>query len=67
VVAKQLNRNSVGIEIDPAHVELITRRIEKLRLADDISSQYNYYKYTPNLNNIWKSEGRSSINQKKLI
>jgi DNA modification methylase len=67
VVAKQLNRNSVGIEIDPAHVELITRRIEKLRLADDISSQYNYYKYTPNLNNIWKSEGRGSINQKKLI
>ena len=67
VVAKQLSRNSIGIEIDPAHVELINRRIEKLRLADDISSQYNYYKYTPNLNNIWKAEGKSSISQKKLI
>lgn len=67
VVAKELNRNSIGIEIDPAHVELIAKRIEKLRLADDVSTQYSYYKYTQNLNNIWKSEVRSSINQKKLI
>lgn len=67
VVAKQLNRNSVGVEIDPAHVELINRRIEKLRLPDDISSQYNYYKHTSNLCNIWKANGRSSISQKKLV
>jgi DNA modification methylase len=66
VVAKQLNRNSVGVEIDPAHVELIRNRLKTLRHSDDISSQFNYYGHTTNLSKIWKSELKISTSQKKL-
>ncbi|MCJ7559738.1 site-specific DNA-methyltransferase [Candidatus Bathyarchaeota archaeon] len=66
VVAKQLSRNSLGIEIDPAHVELIKKRLKTLRAADDISSHYDYYKFTPNLKKIWQTEILTS-EQQKLI
>ena len=67
VVAKQLNRKSVGVEIDPTYVELIKKRLKTARPADDISSQYDYYKYTPNLTSIWELERTISTEQKKLI
>ena len=54
VVAKQLERNSIGIEIDPAHVALIKKRLGFLRSSDRISRYFDYYKYTPNLNCIWQ-------------
>ena len=54
VVAKQLDRNSIGIEIDPEYVKIIKERIKSLRPADDISKYYNYYRFTPNLKDIWK-------------
>jgi hypothetical protein len=67
VVAKQLSRNSVGIEIDPTHVELIKKRLKTLRAADDISCYYNYYRFTPNLKSIWKSEKTAVAEQRKLL
>jgi len=65
VVAKQLRRNSVGIEIDPKYVKIIKRRLESLRPADNISQYYNYYRFTPNLEEIWQLE--DVIRQKRLI
>jgi site-specific DNA-methyltransferase (adenine-specific) len=59
VVAKQLQRNSIGIEIDPAHVDLINRRLDVLRTADNIS------RFTPNLKEIWKTT-RVKGEQQKL-
>jgi site-specific DNA-methyltransferase (adenine-specific) len=67
VVAKQLSRNSVGIEIDPAHVELIKARLKTLRAVDDVSCHYDYYRFTPNLNNIWKTEKTTVTEQTKLL
>ena len=67
VVAKQLSRNSVGIEIDPAHVELIKKRLKTLRSADDVSCHYDYYRFTPNLKSIWKSEKTTLAEQRKLL
>ena len=67
VVAQQLSRNSVGIEIDPAYVELIKKRLKTLRPADNISCHYNYYRFTPNLKRIWKTEKTVLAEQKKLL
>lgn len=56
VVAKQLLRNSIGIEIDSFNVDLIEERLGNLKESDDISNLRNDYLYTDNLENIWKSD-----------
>ncbi len=53
VVAKQLNRNFINIEIDKANAESIKKRIEVTRGADDIEKFYKDYVCTENLNEIW--------------
>ena len=37
VVASQLNRKSIGIELDPCNVEIIRERLAEERKADDVS------------------------------
>jgi len=59
VVAHQLGRNSIGIEIDPDYVKIIKNRLETLRPSDNIFQCYDYYRFTPNLREIW--------NPKKVI
>jgi len=56
VVAKQLGRNSIGIEIDPEYVKIIKRRLKLLRPSDSVSKYYEYYRFTPNLKEIWQRE-----------
>lgn len=53
VVAEQLKRPSVGIEIDPKNVKLIRERLDETREADSIARVREYYRYTPNLEGIW--------------
>jgi len=53
VVAKQLKRNSISIEIDPLNVKLIKERIKLMRNADNIEKFYGNYIYTENLDKIW--------------
>jgi len=57
VVAHQLKRNSIGIEIDPKYVEIIKNRLGSLRPSDDISKHYDYYRFTRNLGEIWPAKG----------
>jgi site-specific DNA-methyltransferase (adenine-specific) len=64
VVAKQLDRNSVGVEIDPAYVELIRKRLAILRSADNVSKFFEYYRFTPNLKKIWKTDEARDKQQK---
>ena len=53
VVANQLGRNPVSVEIDPKYARLIERRMSNPRPADDVLKFYEYYRYTKNLKEIW--------------
>ena len=65
VVAKQLQRIFVGVEIDPANVELINKRLATVRTADSVSSYLEYYKFTPNIAKIWQTN-LTNVKQQKL-
>lgn len=53
IVAKQLGRKSIGIEIDPENIKCIEDRQKNIREADSIVKYYKDYMYTENLNEIW--------------
>jgi hypothetical protein len=53
IVAEQLGRHSLGIEIDPANVTAIEKRLQTIRPADQIQRFYRDYHHTPNLAQIW--------------
>lgn len=53
VVAKQLKRDFVGIEIDPENVRCARERLKNLRKADSIQNYYKDYSHTQNLAEIW--------------
>ncbi len=53
VVAKQLNRNSIGIEIDLLYAKYINQRIKNIKPSDDISKLKQKYKHTKDLDKIW--------------
>lgn len=54
VVAQQLQRKSLGIEIDPRNVELIRNRLTKPRASDSVAKYRNYYRYTSGLAGVWQ-------------
>ena len=64
VTAYQLKRKSIGIEIDPSHVDLIKKRLEKIKPADDVSKYHRDYQFTPDLENMWGTNGKK---QKSLV
>ena len=53
VVAKQLGRRAVGVEIDPEYVKLVRWRLRTMREADNVLKYREYYRFTPNLDEIW--------------
>jgi len=57
VVAYQLGRNSIGMEIDPDYVKIIKKRLGSLRPSDDVSKYHDYYRFTLNLKEIWPLKG----------
>jgi len=66
IVAYQLGRNSMGIEIDPKNVEIIKKRLTFPRPADSVSKYYDYYRFTPNLREIWQLK-RVTTEQRSLL
>jgi len=60
IVAKQLKRNSISIELDPINVKVINKRLELMREDDDINRFYSNYIYTENLDTIWFGEPNSN-------
>ncbi len=53
IVAQQLNRNSINIEIDKANVKNIDNRTTEMRTADEIEKFYKDYIFTEELEMIW--------------
>ena len=53
VVARQLRRRSVGIEVDPSYVRIIEKRLERLRPQDSLVKYYDYYRFTQGLEKIF--------------
>lgn len=53
IVAEQLQRPSIGIELDPENIAAIGTRLSRLRHADDLENLFEYYRFTDNLGAIW--------------
>lgn len=53
VVAKQLSRRYIGVEIDPRNVEAIEHRLNNPRPSDDIEKYRKDYLFTKNLDELW--------------
>ena len=53
VVAEQLKRKSIGIEIDKDNARGIKHRLEEISQSDNVIKYYKEYIYTDNLKEIW--------------
>ncbi|MBM3216923.1 site-specific DNA-methyltransferase [Candidatus Poribacteria bacterium] len=60
VVARQLGRLGVGIELSPGNVEIVKHRLAEERAADDVTRFYNEYVHTEGLERIWGEAIRPS-------
>jgi len=64
VVAQQLGRRGLGVEINPDNAGCIRERLREIRPADDIGRFRDDYKYSENLDEIWGGEverGKQSV------
>ena len=67
VVAEQLRRKSIDIELDKINVEIIRERLTKKREADDISGLFKDYECTPDLEAIWgRAESKVTATSKQI-
>lgn len=57
VVADQLRRRSIGIELDSHNIALIQNRLAEQRKSDDVSRFFKDYACTPDLETIWGTRG----------
>ncbi len=53
VTALQLQRNAIGIEVDPLNVKCIKDRLNVVRDSDLVDKYYKDYSFTENLSQIW--------------
>jgi DNA modification methylase len=67
VVATQLRRHCVAIEIDPENVAMIERRLAAQREADAVLPLRSYYRFTANLDEIWNIETSLQWGQKTQL
>lgn len=64
VVAEQLGRKSIGIEIDPENVKCIENRLENISKSDSVTRFYKDYIHTENLKTIWNLASAPIITKK---
>ncbi len=62
VAAAQLNRQYVGMEIDPANAALIAQRLTGRADRDNVRARfYNDYRFTDQLDRIWGADAPAEI------
>lgn len=61
VVAKQLKRNSIGVELDSINSSFIENRISNIRKCDNIFAIRKDYKFTENLNSIFPTSENNEL------
>jgi len=61
VVAEQLQRKSIGIEIDSDNIRCIKERLKKFSQSDNITKFYKEYIYTENLKELWHIDSTFSL------
>ncbi len=61
VVAAQLNRKSIGIELDAHNVALIQNRLTEQRASDDVSRFFKDYACTRDLEAIWGKDDEMGL------
>lgn len=64
VVAYQLNRTSIGIEIDTENVRCIESRLKNIMEADNVHRYYKDYKCTDNIEQIWGTDIENNLKAK---
>ena len=67
VVAKQLGRKSVGVEIDDLNFSYIKERLSNLRRSDNIIYFRDDYRYTENLDSIWPDRKEMKTTKKSYL
>ena len=67
VVANQLKRNCLSVEIDPEYIKIIENRLKHIRESDNILHHYKYYRYTPDIEKIWPGEKPIIAEQRRLL
>lgn len=65
VAAEQLDRRSIGIEIDPNNIKCINERLENIRGSDRVEKYYKYFINTENLGKIWNFKENICISKKQ--
>ena len=64
VVAQQLGRRGLGVEIDPDNADCIRERLTEIRSTDDIQRFRDDYRFSENLDEIWDGSvefGKQSV------
>jgi DNA modification methylase len=67
VVAEQLGRKSIGIEIDPDNVQCMKERLDNIREADNIEKYHKDFICTENLDEIWNLKFDTIVSKKKKV
>jgi len=67
VVAEQVGRKSIGIEIDPDNVQCMKKRLNTIREADSIEKYYKDFICTENLHEIWDLKSDTTVSKKKKV
>lgn len=67
VVAAQLGRKSIGVDIDKANVSCMKRRLSEISKADSILRFYKDYAYTDNLAAIWPMKSIPIISSRTKV